>query len=60
MFTQKLTFEKESGGGKGRNIEVMRRTNVETLEEQAELNLDMSMTHPGEGRSLVSSDTARK
>lgn len=60
MFTQRVTFKKESGGGKGRNIEVMRRNDVETPEEQAKLNLGMSGTYPGKGRSLVSSEMARK
>lgn len=46
MYTQKLTFEKKSGGGKGMSPEVTMKNKVETQQEAAELYLDKLMTYP--------------
>lgn len=46
MFTQKLTFEKKSGGCQGVSTEVIRGNDTETQKEPAELYLDKPVTDP--------------
>lgn len=46
MFTQKLTFQKKSGGCQGVTTEVIRGNDIETQKEPDELYLDKPVTDP--------------